>query len=121
MMLYPETTQQQTRLPPLHRHFLSCKETPGFLTHHTYIDCQTTTGKKIIDHKGQFIVPPVSEKKYPLILFDLDRNFIFAEPIPNRTKHSIKRAYANILKILQNRGLKPQLHILDNEASDIFK
>ena len=57
---------------------------------------------------------------YLLILFNFYRNPIFAEPITNYTKHSIKNAYANILKILTNRGLKPQLHILENEASDIF-
>ena len=41
--------------------------------------------------------------------------------IPNSNKKYIKNAYANILKIHKNRGLKPQLHRLDNEASDIFK
>ena len=67
------------------------------------------------------LVPSVSGNNYLLILFYIDRNSIFSKLILNRTKHSIKNSYANILKILKNRGLKPQFHILKNEASDIIK
>ena len=41
--------------------------------------------------------------------------------MPSRTEKSINNAYYNILKILKIRVLKPQLHILNNEASDIIK
>ena len=101
--------------------FSSYKETPGLCTHHTYVYFQSITGKIGTDQTGQFFVPSVSSNNYLLILFDFDRNYIFDGPIPNRTKHSIKNAYANILKIITNRELKPQLHRLDNEASNILK
>ena len=58
--------------------------------------------------------------KHLLILFYIDTNYIFPEPIPNRIKRSIKYAYAKILRINKNRGLKPQLHRLENEASNIL-
>ena len=90
-------------------------------THHTYSDCQSITGKIGTDQTGPFVVPYVRVNNYLLILFDFDSNSIFAKPIPNRTKHSIKNAYANILKILTNRVLKSQLHRLDNGASEVFK
>ena len=38
-----------------------------------------------------------------------------------RTKQYFKNVYANILKILKNRGLKTQFQILENEASGILK
>ena len=99
----------------------SCKETSGFLTHHTYVDCQYITVKKGTDKTVQLVVPSVSSNNYLLILFDIDINSMFAKTIPNCNKHYIKYAYANILEIHKNRGLKHQLHTLDNEASDILK
>ena len=99
----------------------SCKETPGLCNHHSYVDCQYNTGKIGTDQTGLFVVSSVSGNNYLLILFYLDINSIFAKPILNRTKHSIKNDYVNILKILKKRGIKPQLNRLDNEASDILK
>ena len=109
-------------LTPSSSSFLSSyKETPSFWTHHTYVDCQSITGKIGIDQTGWFFIPYVSVNNYLLILLYFDRNSIFSKPIPKRTKHSIKNAYTNILKILTNRGFKPQLHRFDNEVSDILK
>ena len=82
---------------------------------------KSITGKIGTDQTGRFVVPSVSINNYLLILFGININYIFAKPIPNRTKHSIKNAYAKILKILKNIGLKPQLHRSENEASDILK
>ena len=101
--------------------FSSYKETPDHCTHHTYVDCQSITGKIGTDKTGQFVIPSASGNNYLLILFDLDSNSICAEPIPNLTKNSIKNAYSNILNILKNREPKSQLHILDNKASYILK
>ena len=82
--------------------FLSTyKETQGLCTHHSYVDCQYITGEIGTDKIGRFVVPSVSSNNYLLILFDLDINSIFAKPILNRTKHSIKKAYANIFNILK--------------------
>ena len=101
--------------------FSSYKETTGLWTFHSYFDCQYITGKIGTDQKGQFVVPSFSGNNYLLVLFDLDINSIFFKQILNCTKPSIKNAYANILNILKNRRIKPQLHRLDNESSDILK
>ena len=90
-------------------------------THHTYVYCQSITGKVGTDQTGRFVVPSFSGNNYLLILFDIDINYILLEPIPNCTKHSIKNTYAKILKINKNRGFKPQLNRLENEASNILK
>ena len=95
--------------------FSSYKETPGLHNHCTHVYCQSITGKIDTDQIGRFFVLSVSSNNYLLILFDLDINSIFIEPITNCTKHSIKIVYAKTLKILKNRLLQPQLHILENE------
>ena len=44
--------------------------------------------------------------------------------LPNRYQTALKiyqKSHTNILKILTNKGIKPQLRILDNEASYIIK
>ena len=100
----------------------SWKQTPGLYTHHTYVDFRSITNKFRTDQTDQLFLQSVSGNNYLLVLFDLDRNYIFAEPKPNHTKHSIKNASANSRKIIKNRGLKSQLNRLDNETSDtVFK
>ena len=109
-----DNTVTATLTPSSSLFLSSYKETPVFCTHHTYVDCQSITGKIGTDKTGRLVVPSVSGNNYLLILFDFDSNSIFSKTIPNRTKHSIKNSYTNILKILTNRGLKPQLHRLEN-------
>jgi hypothetical protein len=90
-------------------------------TNVVYTDCQTITGNIGSDQTGRFVVPSTSGNNYLFILYDYDSNSIHAEPIPNRKKESIKTAYTKILRLLQRRGLHPQLHRLDNEASQLLK
>ena len=77
----------------------SYKETPGFFTHHTYVDFQSITVKIVTDKVDKLVVPSISGNNYLLILFDIDRSSVFSRTIPNRNKHYIKNIYANILKI----------------------
>lgn len=50
-------------------------------------------------------------------MYDYDSNAILAEAIKNRQAASIKNAVLNLTQVLQARGAKPNLYILDNEAS----
>ncbi len=90
-------------------------------TNNIYADCRAITGNIGLDQTGRFIVPSTSGNNYLFILYDYDSNSIQAEPIPNRKKESIKAAYEKMLRLLQRRGLHPQLHRLDNEASQLLK
>jgi hypothetical protein len=94
---------------------------PSQRTHHVYTDCRSITGNIGSDQTGRFVVPSTSGNNYLFILYDYDSNSIHAEPIPNRKKESIKAAYEKILRLLQRHGLHPQLHRLDNEASQLLK
>ena len=99
----------------------SYKETTYIHTHHTYVYFQSIIGGIGTDQTGRFFVPSLRGKNYLLAIFDIYSNYIFSKPMPNRTKQYIKNPYANILEILQNRGVKTQLQRLDNETSDIIK
>ena len=97
------------------------QDKPGYRTNHVYAECETITGKVGSDQTGRFIVPSTTGNNYIFILYDYDSNSIHAEPIPNRKQQSIKDAYARVLRLLQRRGLRPKLHRLDNEASQLLK
>jgi hypothetical protein len=62
-------------------------------TNNIYADCRAITGNIGLDQTGHFIVPSTSGNNYLFLLYNYDSNSIQAEPIPNRTKESIKAAY----------------------------
>ena len=90
-------------------------------TNYAYPACMQITGKINTDQTGQFLVPSSSGNKYLFILYDYDSNMIHAEPIPNRTKHQLYKAYLKVTNLLRLRGLTPKLQRLDNEASQLMK
>jgi hypothetical protein len=96
------------------------QERPDHRTHHVYTQCETITGQIGSDQTGRFVVPSTSGNNYIFLLYDYDSNSIHAEPIPTRKKESIKEAYSTVLRLLQHRGLRPKLHRLDNEASQLL-
>jgi hypothetical protein len=59
--------------------------------------------------------------KYMLILYDYDSNSILVEPMKNRSDEEALRAYSVLYTELTQHGLKPQLNIMDNEASKAIK
>lgn len=73
------------------------------------------------DSTGQFLVPSSRGNSYLLIVFDASSNYIFAEAMPSRSAGQILKAYDKVHTLLENKGLKPHLHIIDNEASALLK
>jgi hypothetical protein len=51
-----------------------------------------------------------------MILYDYDSNAILAAPLRSRSEHDLVAAYTSLHQYLVDRGLKPQLQHLDNEA-----
>ena len=93
-------------------------------TAHVYaaiVDLPTTRGKIATDQTGRFPTTSSQGSTYVLILYDYDSNAILAEPIKSRNQHEILRAYKKLHLYLTDRGLKPQLQRLDNEASNLLK
>ena len=57
-----------------------------------------------------------------MMLVEVDRNFIDAEPMKNRSDGAMIKAYEALWARLTASGtVKPKTHILDNEASAEFK
>ena len=73
------------------------------------------------DQTGKFPVTSTRGMKYVFVLYDYDSNSIHPVPIKNRNAESILEAYQQVHAKLVQAGLKPQLHRLDNECSQILK
>ena len=87
--------------------------------------CYTTifepTGKVYSDQTGNFQYVSSKGNNSLVIMYDYDSNAILAEPISNRKAATILSATKKLHDILRRKGHGPQLHILDNECSDIMK
>jgi hypothetical protein len=78
-------------------------------------------GQIYTDQTGRFPVVSSKGNKYIMILYDYDSNAILAKPIKYRTAPELLRAFQVMEQKLVDRGLKPKLMKLDNEASKLLK
>jgi len=69
------------------------------------------------DLTGRFPQRSNRGNQYIFLLYDTTSNHIFVEPLKDRTSKQIQTAYKAILAHLHKAGIKPKIHILDNEAS----
>ena len=58
---------------------------------------------------------------YILVLYHYDANIILTTPLKNITGPFIPNGITKIHEKLRKRGLKPKLHIIDNEVSEDHK
>jgi hypothetical protein len=57
-----------------------------------------------------------------MVLYEVDGNYIDAEPMKDSRNNSLVTAYQSLWACVTIKGtVKPQVHILDNEASAFFK
>ena len=70
---------------------------------------------------GRFPVRSYRGNQYIMVLLEVDSDAILAEPMKDRTSGEMTRAYTSIMDRLHSYGIKPTLHILDNECSVEFK
>ena len=78
-------------------------------------------GKVYSDQTGNFKCVSSQGSNSIVLMYDYDSNAILAEPISNRKATTILAATKKLHDILRSKGRGPQLHILDNECSDIMK
>jgi hypothetical protein len=101
---------QQDAAPPI-------LEPPEQRSHYIYVDCQESTGHIYSDPTGRFLQPSMSGNTTVIVVYDYDSNYVHAEPIQSKTGPQNMAAYKRVHKMLTDRGLKPKLQKLDNEAS----
>jgi hypothetical protein len=89
---------------------------PNERTHWIYATTIEPTGNIHTDQTGRF--PSISSKGYKciMVLYNYDSNAILAEPMKSRSEHDMIQTYTKMHTYLLDRGLKPQLQQLDNEA-----
>ena len=86
-------------------------------SHAVFVDVHHVTGALASDQTGRFLVPSSAGHQYHMVLYEYDSNYIHAIPLRSRTGPDILAAFQSGHQLLLSRGLKPQLHRLDNEAS----
>ena len=91
-------------------------------THNIFLTIDTKPfARSYSDQTGRFPVQSLRGNNYVFILYDYDSNAILAKAIPNRRGSTIKMAWEQIHKALQQNGYCPKLHIIDNECSEDIK
>ena len=96
----------------------------GLRTHALYaatISYNQPTGKLYTNLTGRFPAQSSRGHKYILVAYNFDSNSIHVRPLKSRHDNDTIKAYEDIYNMLKQRGQKPLLHWLDNEASKAFK
>ena len=79
------------------------------------------SAKIYTDQTGSFPVTSNKGNKYILVTYHYDSSIIHAEPLKTRSGLDLTTEYQKLQSLLTNRGLRPHLHILDNECPNILK
>jgi hypothetical protein len=79
------------------------------------------TTKIYTDLTGKFPHRSSRGSQYLFVMYDYDGNSIMVEPIKNRTEAELIQAYKKLFKFYAMRGMKPSMHVMDNEASKAFR
>ena len=117
---------QSTKIPYEETETDSDKYPPSTLSSKTYeciacIESFKAKEKSYMDLTGRFPEKSARGNQYLLVVYDYDSNAILVEPIVNRQKATITRAWKTIHDTLSTKGAKPKLYVLDNEASKELK
>ena len=83
--------------------------------------CTKEDGTTYSDLCGRYPVKSSRGNQYILVCYDYDSNAILAEPIQTRAAANITNALKLMLDNLTKAGAPPQIHIMDNEASNLLK
>ena len=90
-------------------------------THEAFFRVDDLTDSIHTDQTGAFPFTSQRGNRYIMVAIHLDANYIFVEPMRNRTKEEMIRAYEKIINRMRMAGLGIKKHTLDNEASDALK
>ena len=111
--IIPETTATTTPDTPV--------EEPGLRANIIFIKTIEISGKIPTDQIGAFPVTSSRDSKYLLVLADHDSNTILVAPIKSQAERELLRATKELYKHLTDRGLNPQILMLDNKCSQAIK
>ena len=73
------------------------------------------------DATGKFLVPSYHGNWYAMVVYAYKANVILVCPMKNCEKETIIETFKEIYNYLTKQKFKPQLHVTDNEWSNILK
>jgi hypothetical protein len=99
-----------------------CELTRTITKHNILVKVINANETVYTDQTGRLPIQSSKGNTSLMIYYDVDANYIDAEPLRNHADNQMISAYRNLWE-RTNRGrvTKPKLHILDNEASEAFK
>ena len=90
--------------------------------HHILVKIINADETVFTDQTGRLPVQSSRGNTSLMVYYDVDANYIDAEPIRNHADPQMIVAYQKLwARTNRGRKIKPSLHILDNEASETFK
>jgi hypothetical protein len=96
-------------------------DAPNERSHHIFAAVTNITSQITTDLTGQFPVTSSRGNKYILVLYNYDSKAILAEPMQICSDNEHLQAYNKFHQFLVDRGFKPLLQKLNNEASNALK
>ena len=121
------TKRTQTETPPPVDESEDREEEHSIINKQKIIFCKVydveeeATHKIWTDQTGRFPKQSSRGNQYIMVLVESDSSAILVEPMKNRTAGEMTRAYQTLVDRLNESGIFPKEHILDNECSDQFK
>ena len=88
---------------------------PRAHTYDIFMKIEDATSKIYTDQTGCFPVTSTRGNKYVLVTYNFNSNTMNAEPTKSLTGPDLLKAYKIKKTVLEQRGLKPRIHFLDNE------
>ena len=77
--------------------------------------------KMYTDQTGKLPKKSSRGYQYIMVLIEMDSNAILVAAMKNRTSGEMIRAYQELVDRLHSAGIRPKMHLLDNECSNDFK
>ena len=78
-------------------------------------------GKVFSDQTGRFPVTSSKGNKYIMVMCDHDSNAILTKPLKSKSATEHLQAIKEVHACLNQKGIHPKVHIMDNECSSIVK
>ena len=89
--------------------------------HFIYLTVYQCQGAIATDQTGAFPVKSSKGNQYIMVLYAYDPNVIIVAPLKSRKGAKLLKGYKKLTTRLTDRGLRPKLQRLDNEASQEMK
>ena len=90
--------------------------------HEVYVKIYNAHDTIYSDQTGRMPIVSNRGNRLVMVVFEVDNNYIDAEPLKDSTDGSLIQAYQKLWKRITSSGaVTPKLHILDNEVSIRFK